>query len=258
MSVSAISSSLGVSGASQPSARPAPPPPASPRWPADATVNDTRLTRSDLLELNGAVGHDSRTRNALSTAHDALGLIGGLLANVGAVLTAAASPNDPTFDRPTDQSRIDSAVATIDTVAASTRFAGQNLLDGTYEARTPSGVIGLRSFDPKILGAAPAGSRSDAVSSLLTGGVNDLSSGRIDTAAGIVASAASQVTDTQARILSFVQSTSTAPLAVSAVPTGIAPADLDSSAARQLLADPALSAAATANSDPRHVLSLLL
>src|SRR6185312_10709392 len=89
---------------------------------ATADSASVNLTRHDLLELNGAVGQSSQVSNALATANDALGVIGGLLGNVGAVLAAAQSPGDTGFDPVSDQDRIDSAVATIDAVASSARF----------------------------------------------------------------------------------------------------------------------------------------
>ena len=98
------------------------------RWQDTPFVNDIRLTRGDLLEMNGARGADAQTRNALSTAHDALGVIGGLLENVGTVLGAAAS-RDASFDLKSDQARIDGAIGIIDSVAMSTTFAGKKLLD---------------------------------------------------------------------------------------------------------------------------------
>src|SRR6266446_5097992 len=65
---------------------------------SDATISLT-VTRHDLLELNGVVGQSAHAVNALSTAHDALAVIDGLLGNVQAVLTATSSPPDPSFDR---------------------------------------------------------------------------------------------------------------------------------------------------------------
>jgi len=261
--MSQVGSAIGVERIGSPTyARPSKPAPtANPPTPgASASTSDSThltLTRHDLLELNGIVGQSSQVSNALSTAHDALNVIGGLLGNVGAVLTAASSPGDITFDRATDQGRIDSAVLTIDAVASSARFAKQNLLDGTYRAASKGVTLQLPSFASKDLGSN-AHPTTSTLTSLTTGGANDLASGQLESAGRILASAMSQVKTTQGNIEAFTGSTtSLSQSEIPPLPAGVTSSELISSAARQMLADPALSAVAVANSDGRNVLALL-
>jgi hypothetical protein len=226
---------------------------------ASSDSSGLTLTRHDLLELNGAVGQSSQVSNALATAHDALDVIGGLLGNVGAVLAAARSPGDTSFDPVTDQDRIDSAVVTIDAVASSARFGGRNLLDGRFEAKAGGGSIQLASFASADLGAGTQPvARGQSMMSLMTGGANDLASGQIETASQILTAAMTQVNDTQGKIITATGSADeTSPVELPALPAGITPTELVSSAATQLLADPGLSAVAVANSDRKNVLALL-
>lgn len=224
--------------------------------PPDDPAPDLPFTRHDLLELNAGVGRSSQVANALSTAHDALDVIDGLLGNVGAVLTAAASPADATFDRQTDQSRIDSAVFSIDAVAASARFAGRPLLDGTYHATGPAGELRLPSFASTQLGKDHPG--ASPISSLAAPGPNDLSApANLAPATHILATAAAQVSGARAAITRFIAASSPAAPDAPAVPTGVAPADLLAAAAHDLLADPTLAAVAVANSAPDNVFALL-
>ena len=220
---------------------------ASPRWTDPAVISEVRLTRGDLLEMNRAGGADAGTLNALATAHDALGVIGGLLTNVSAVLGAAAS-GDASFDLRTDQSRVDGAVTTIDTVASSTASGGKKLLDGTFSTRTSTGMVAIPPFASTELGK-DAG--NGTLKSLAAGGANDLASGRVNAAGKIVAAAIRQVTLTRTAIQGVAAGSKTAH------PPGGHEGEWLKSAADEMLADPAMSVVAVANSEPRTVLALI-
>jgi len=222
------------------------------RW-GSATLNEVRLTRGEILAMNGVGGAEAATHNALATAHDALGVIGGLLANVGAVLGAAQS-KDPSFDIAADQSRVDRAVATIDTVATSTTFGGKKLLNGNYVARTAAGVMTLPAFTSTHLGKT-AQDAEEGLRSLTSGGRNDLASGRIDVAGKVVAAAIGQVQSTQAAIHGIAQETN--PVELPTIHQQTQAAGLLNSAAREMLTDPGMAVAAVANSDPADVWGLV-
>jgi|SRR6185312_10734848 len=229
----------------------------------DAVLIESGLASQNLLALNAATTAASQTSNALSTANDALGVIGGLLGNIQAVLSAGSS-GDPTFDPATEQSRIDTAVATIDDLASSTQFGGQPLLDGTFSVQDAQGSVTLPSFQSQNLGAVNAGepgAPSQALSSLVSGGTNDLSSGNLSTAGQIVSTAVSEVNTAQRQISQYQSAPLQADLSVvlpPPIPGQFSLADAMYLAAAQMLSNPLLSATAVANSSPQNVLPLLM
>ena len=190
-------------------------------------------------------------------------VIGGLLGNIQAVLSAGSS-GDPTYDPATEQTRIDTAVATIDDLASSTQFGGQPLLDGTFIVQDAQGSVTLPSFQSQNLGGVNAGepgAPSQALSSLVSGGTNDLSSGNLSTAGQIVSTAVSEVNTAQRQISQYQSAPLQADLSVvlpPPIPGQFSLADAMYLAAAQMLSNPLLSATAVANSSPQNVLPLLM
>lgn len=231
----------------------------------DAVLIESGLASQELLTLNSGIAAASGTSNALSTANDALGVIGGLLGNIQAVLSAAGPSGDPSFDPATEQTRIDSAVSTIDAVASSAQFGGLPLLDGAFSLNDSGGSLALPSFLSQSLGSTQiSGGQTgppQALSSLVSGGPNDLASGNLAAAGQIVNSALSQVSASQNQINSYQSGPLQTGLSVVPLPP-VTPgmlglADMMYLAAAQMLSDPLLSAAAVANSAPSSVLALL-
>lgn len=215
------------------------------------TVSDG-FSRSELLAMNAGIDAASRTSNALSTASDAIGVIGGLLGNIQTVLHAAGSSGTDAIDSNTEQSRLDSAVTTIDAIATSSRFGGQRLLDGSFDVTTSEGAMSIPSFVSGSLGASENQGVSTApLSSLASGGANDLASGNLATAGKIVTTAMSQVGQTQSQISQFLaanrQISSDESLDAGAT----------ASAASAMFADPSMASIAAANSSSDRVLALL-
>ena len=209
----------------------------------DTALLDTGLANLDLLAVADNVDSASRTSNQLSTATDALGVVGGLLGNIQAVLAAAGDPSQP-FDPAAEQSRIDDAVSTLNAIASSSQFGGQNLLDGSFSL----GGLSLPSFLSQKLGASQAGNQdsgqSQALDSMATGGANALSSGNLAAAGQIVSTALSQVSQSQSDISSYQNSINPDPLKLllGALPLGDLSSDAALLAATQALSHPWLSA----------------
>lgn len=215
---------------------------------SDTYLGDN-LSRQALLAMNAGGDAAARVANALSTASDAIGIIGGLLEHVQSALAVAKAPAAGA-DIAEEQTRIDSAVTTLDAIATSTRFGGQALLDGTYT--TPLGANGsqaIPSFVSSHLGRG-ADETNAPLASLITGGPNDLASGNHDTAERIVTTAIAQVSQTQTSISGFLSQQSTAE-------TVTADAPIPSARDSMLLSDPATAAAAVANTPAQRVLALL-
>jgi flagellin len=219
---------------------------------APGVLNSVGFSRADLLAMNAGIDQASRTSNALSTAGDAIGVIGGLLGNIQNVLTAAGSAGTMPLDPTTEQSRIDSAITTIDAIASSSRFGGQRLLDGSFNATSSAAAVAIPSFVSSTLGSSPQdGSSTPPLSSLLSGGSNDLATGNLDAAGRIVTTAMSQVGQTQAQIEGFVTATRVASNAQAV------DADAASSTASDMFADPSTTSVAAANASAQRVLALL-
>ena len=211
----------------------------------EPTLAPEFLTAQQSTDANAAL------TNSLCTAGDALQVIGGLLDNVQSVLTAAGSADPRSSDLPLEQSRIDSAVTTIDAIAGSTQFAGKPLLDGTFKAETSAGQLAVPSFFTASLGSAEGSSPADAepLSTLTTGQVNDLASGNWVRAGRIVSEALGQVATTLNQI-SVHQNALISPEGAESINDAM---DLS---ATELLSSP-LAVYATANAPAKTVLALL-
>jgi flagellin-like hook-associated protein FlgL len=212
--------------------------------------NNLGLSRSDLLAMHAGIDQASRTSNALSTAGDAVGVIGGLLGNIQTVLTAAGSSGGASLDSMAEQSRIDNAITTIDAIASSSRFGGKQLLNGTFNVTNSTGTVAIPSFVSSTLGSsAQTGVAAPALSSLLTGGSNDLTTGNLDAAGKIVTAAIGQVDLTQVQInhvLSATRAGSDGQII-----------DAGGASSTDMLADPLAATGAAANSSAQRVLALL-
>lgn len=210
------------------------------------------FSRSELLAMNAGIDQASRTSNALSTAADAIGVIGGLLGNIQTVLSAAGTQGNADFDTGTEQSRIDSAITTIDAIASSSRFGGQPLLDGSFTVSSGTTTVAIPSFVSSTLGSSNApGVTSAPLSSLASGGANDLASGNLDVAGQIVTTAMSQVGQSQDRISTALSSSQQLTEMEEVDHATVA------SAASEMIADPSTASDAAANSSGQRVLALL-
>lgn len=219
---------------------------------SDATPdvrNSLGFSRSDLLAMHAGIDQASRTSNALSTAGDAIGVIGGLLGNIQTALTAAGSSTGASLDSTAEQSRINNAITTIDAIASSSRFGGKQLLNGTFTVSSATGTVAIPSFISSTLGSSVTDVASPALSSLLTGGANDLATGNMGVAGRIVTAAISLVGHTQAQINHVLSATRTTP--------DVQMIDRGDSPATDMLADPFATTGAAANSSAQRVLALL-
>jgi hypothetical protein len=228
---------------------------------SDVSLIDSGRSVSALLSGHASVDDSTRLSNTLSTANDAIGVIGGLLGNIQHVLTAASDPVDPlSQDTATEQSRIDAAVSTIDTIASSTHFGGQNLLDGSFTLTGSGSDLSLPSFRSTSLGASADAGASPPLDSLITGAAKSLTSGNLHAASQVVAAALSQVSSSQQSISAY-RLTALPPdlaarqFALSGI--GVSVADELFVTAAQMLLAPAGATAATANSQPQNVFGLI-
>jgi len=233
---------------------------------SDYTLPESAISRSDLLALNAGVDDSTRKANALTTANDAIGVIGGMLQNIQTVLVASGPDNSVGIDPATEQSRIDSAISTIDAIASTAQFGGQNLLQGSFNVVRSGSSLALPSFLSTQLGSASEGNKNLSttapLASLQSGGANDLASGNLAAAGQIVATALSQVAATQIQITGYLSGAADlAPTKVclpnAAVPGNSKTADTMFSTAAQMLNEPSMAALASANSSGRNVLELL-
>lgn len=230
---------------------------------ADTVSAALNFSREDLLALNAGVDAATRTGNALATAGDAIGAIGGLLGNIQSALDVAAQPAER-VDTTDEQTRIDHAVSTIDVIASTARFGGEPLLDGSFTVTGPRSSVTIGSFVSSAIGSAPVAGNdaaAEALVSLNTGGANDLASGHLDQASRIVSNALRQVTATQTQITSFFSAIAAPDIGViqlaNNAPEGTSPADQMYLTASRMLDDPTRAASATAHSSPHRVLALL-
>ena len=227
---------------------------------ANAASTGSGFSRHDLLEMNAGVDDATRLTNSLSTASDAIGVIGGMLGNIQSVLSAAAPGSGQPVDPATEQSRIDGAITTIDALASSTQFGGKRLLDGTFSLTRSGNSLSLPSFLSSTLGTTKT--QTSSLDSLKSGGANDLNSGNHTAASQIITSALSQIAGTQIQISGYLSgvgalNSTTVQLPSAAVPGDDTTADAMYTMAAQMLNEPNLASLAAANSRSQSVLALL-
>ena len=225
---------------------------------APDSPSGVNFSGTDLLALNAGVDEQTRVHNALSTAGDAIAVIGGLVESIRGTIRAAGSS-----DTAAEQARIDSAITTIDAIASSSRFGGKSLLTGGYSATGPAGAIAIPSFVPTSLGLTQTGDNATAsLASLGTGGALDLSSGKTNDATRVVTAALGQIEQTQSQITGLVSSSGSsqaapAPTQLLATTAGADPVESVYRIGSMMLDDPALASVAAANASPAAVLALL-
>jgi flagellin-like hook-associated protein FlgL len=226
---------------------------------SDYTLPESAISRSDLLALNAGVDDSTRKANSLTTANDAIGVIGGMLQNIQTVLVVSGPGNSVAIDPATEQGRIDSAISTIDAIASTAQFGGQNLLQGNFSVTGTGSSLSLPSFLSAQLGVA---SKNNANVSTTAPLASLLASANLATAGQIVASALSQVAATQIQITGYLSGAAdlaptTVRLPNANVPGNSKTADVMFTTAAQMLNEPSLAALAAANSSGQNVLELL-
>jgi flagellin-like hook-associated protein FlgL len=232
---------------------------------ADSDVMMSAVSRHDLLAMNAGVDDATRTTNSLSTANDAIGVIGGMLMNIQTVLSASAPNSKQSVDPVTEQNRIDSAITTIDAIASASHFGGRRLLDGNFSLTGSTNSLSLPSFVSSTLGStnsADMNQRTASLASLKTGGANDLTSGNHAAANEVVTTALSQIATTQIHITGYLSGTGGLDMTTVQLPNAAVPGDATTAAAMyttaaQMLNEPSLASLAVANSTARSALMLL-
>jgi flagellin len=123
-----------------------------------ASLAISEKLRAQLAGLSQAEENISRSMNVLNTAEGGLSQIGDLLTR-GQALSLEAAGALSSEERQAVQGELDSLVAGIRRIGASTGFAGQNLLDGTQgftveNANAAFGVIEISQMGPGSLPAS--------------------------------------------------------------------------------------------------------
>ena len=96
--------------------------------------------------INTAISNANTANNVIGTAAGGLTEVSSLLTELQSLIsTAANTTGESTSQVAADQSQVDSILDTINRVATSTSYAGQNLLNGTY-GYTTSGTTTTSAF----------------------------------------------------------------------------------------------------------------
>ncbi len=120
--------------------------------PADLIVSE-RL-RSEIEGIGQAIDNAERATNVIATGEAALAEVANLLTSIKALVVEAANTGGLSQEEiEANQLQIDDAIASIDRIAATTSFAGLNLLNGSLDYIT-SGVPASAISDVNIHGAS--------------------------------------------------------------------------------------------------------
>jgi flagellin len=100
--------------------------------------------RQEISSISSAIQNNNRANNVISTADSALGEISNLLDNVRGIITSTANSGVLSQEEiEANQDVVDSALQSVNRIAANTQFAGKKLLDGSFGFQ----LSGVGSFD---------------------------------------------------------------------------------------------------------------
>lgn len=100
--------------------------------------------RQEITSITSAISNNNRANNVISTADAALGEISNLLDSMRGIITATANNGVLSQEEiDANQEVVDSAILSINRIAANTQFAGKKLLDGSFGFQ----LSGLGRFD---------------------------------------------------------------------------------------------------------------
>lgn len=226
----------------------------------DATIESS--ANESLLNLQIRLDSSIASSNALATAAGAIMQIGNAIDTIQKALhppdrsNQAASGSSAADSQPT----IDTALNSLDSISASSKFLGRALLDGTYSSSGQT-IPPLRT---QTLGSSGTAA---ALDTLFSGGPNDLASGNLSAATSIASAAAQQI-GSVAQLVDALRSVAvgTALLGVESGPSGIyadrtpdlaAVLTLAQQAGAMMLTDSSRSSVAVANAPAAHVLAMI-
>lgn len=123
--------------------------------------------RQEISSIGSAIKNNNRANNVISTADSALGEISNLLDNVRGVITSTANSGVLSQEEiDANQEVVDSAIQSVNRIAANTQFGGKKLLDGSFGFQL-SGVdrfdSGAATFTDVKVNSANFNANADAI-----------------------------------------------------------------------------------------------
>lgn len=111
---------------------------------------------SELNRVDAAIANNSRTSALLNVADEALGEIVGVLQEIQSLAVASTNGTALSPDEvAANQSQIDNAISAIDRIVGSTRFNGQQLLDGALSINVQN-TNSDKVFDARVFSVDPS------------------------------------------------------------------------------------------------------
>ena len=226
--------------------------------------------RAALASMDAEMRSIDRADAVANTADGALGQISELLSDAQSRAVANAnSAGISDAERAANQLEVDSAIATADRIASTTRFNGQPLFTGDVAVGIEGATIDLGRADSASIGAVSVGGAGYRLADVTSGAALNIVDGNIDGAAGSIGAAISDVATRRGAIGAFQsdtlasqrRATQVAFENTAAANSVIRDTDFAAESARlargQALSSASLAAASLANSAPASSLRLV-
>ena len=145
-----------------------------------------------------------RADSVVSTADAALGEVSGLLNEAEALAVANANGAGLSdAEREANQMELDSILSTIDRLAGSTTFNGDQLLDGTAEVTANGQTVSIDSVATGSLGEVDVGGESYTLADLGRGGALAIDGGDLEGAQKAISAAQREVASMRGELGAF-------------------------------------------------------
>lgn len=221
-----------------------------------------------LAALDAESRTTQRTSYALTTADSALAEMNDRLADAEALAIANTNDGLSKEEKAANQMEIDAILSSLDSLAGSTAFAGQSLLDGSAAFTVTDMSITIDAADTASLGATDIDGESYSLSDIAADGTLDTTN-HAGAALEVIRAARSDVTRSRGEIGAFITNTVDARLSTlsvtiqtiqSAQSTIVSPSLADASAdmVRTLVASETALSAFEHDASNRHYLLDLL
>lgn len=162
--------------------------------------------RAALATLDAEVNTIDRADAVANVAEGALGEISDLLTDARSRAVANANTGGLSdAERQANQLEIDSALATADRIASTTRFNGEPLFTGDATLNAAGASLTIARPDTASIGAVSAGGQTYRLSDVRSGGALNLVSGDVSTGASSIDAAISDVATQRGRLGAFQQ-----------------------------------------------------
>lgn len=170
--------------------------------PAGLIASET--LRSRLAALDAETRALDRSDTVVRVAESGLEEIDSLLVDAEALIVASANTGGLTdAERDANQLQLDSIVKSIDRIAATTSFAGEDLLDGLTSITADGESLDLERIDSATLGETEVDGEAMTLADITSGNALGLAEGDTESAAAVIGAARESISTLRGKLGAF-------------------------------------------------------